>query len=135
MIEINFLNSPDHEIIGKYKIYYDLISIGTSQKNDLIIEDPGLLDFHINIISTKQGIFCEGIKDSTTFQVNDKVIKGKKLFLKKDKIKIGNTIFEILDFSPEPDIVEGPSLKESYEKMLKDYPEQEMRCVMRPAGR
>jgi len=125
MIELNFLSSPDSEVIGPYKAFYDSISIGTSPKNDIIIEDPKVSDFHILLTASKDGLICEGIDESKDFQANDKQFKGKKKLAKKEKIKIGNTLFEIVDCSLEP----GPemiiSLKDSYDKLLKDYPEQE----------
>ncbi len=125
MIEINFLSSPDIEVIGTYKVYYDSISIGTSTKNDLIIEDPEISDFHMLLTSSKDGLICQGIDESIDFQVNDKHFRGKKNLAKKDKIKIGNTVFEFLDSSVEPESDKIISLKDSYEKLLKDYPEQE----------
>lgn len=125
MIEINFLSSPDPEILGNYKVFYDSVSLGRSQKNDLIIEDPNILDFHIILTASVNGLICEGASDYTSFNGNDKYFKGKKTFNKKDKIKIGNTTFEILDFALEPLPEKKLSLKESYETTLKNYPEQE----------
>lgn len=125
MIEINFLTSPDPEVIGKYKFFYDSINLGNSKKNDLIIDDPQVLDFHIKLSVSSEGIICEGIADTISFKGNDQYFKGKKTFGKKDKIKIGNTIFEILDFSPEPLPKTQLSLKESYEKIFQKFPEQE----------
>ena len=49
----------------------------------------------------------------------------KKKLAKKDKIKIGKTVFEFLDSSVEPESEITISLKDSYEKLLKEYPEQE----------
>jgi len=125
MIEIIFLSSPDSEVLGNYKVFYDSLSIGRSQKNDLIIEDPKVLDFHIILTSSKNGLICEGAAESISFRANDQYFKGKKTFNKKDKIKIGNTIFEIVDFALEPASEKILSLKESYEKTLNAYPEQE----------
>jgi hypothetical protein len=125
MIEINFLSSPDPEVIGTYKLLYDSISLGTSTKNDLIIEDPKLSPHHILLTASKDGLICEGIDESMEYQANEKYFKGKKKLVKKDKVKIGNTIFEIMDFSLEPEPEKATSLKDAYENLLKVYPEQE----------
>lgn len=125
MIEINLISSPDIEVIGTYKVFYDSISIGTSTKNDLILEDPEISEFHMLLTSTKDGLICQGIDESIDFQVNDKHFRGKKKLAKKDKIKIGKTVFEFLDSSVEPESEITISLKDSYEKLLKEYPEQE----------
>ncbi|MFI5390878.1 MAG: hypothetical protein ACHQYQ_05900, partial [Bacteriovoracales bacterium] len=70
-------------------------------------------------------ISCEGIGESSSFTYKSKTFKGKKAFIKKDQIKIGNTTFEIMDFSLEQPSPKGVSLKESYESLLKEFPEQE----------
>jgi hypothetical protein len=125
MIEINFLDSSDKEIIGKYKFFYDTISIGTSNQNDLIIQDLNLNESHLTLSITNGTISCEGIGEFSSFIYKSKTFKGKKAFIKKDQIKIGNTTFEIVDFSLEPPSPKGLSLKESYESLLKEFPEQE----------
>jgi hypothetical protein len=125
MIEINFLNSSDNEIIGKYKFFYDAISIGTSNQNDLIIQDLNLNQSHLTLSITNDTITCEGVGESSIFIYRSKTFKGRKAFIKKDQIKIGNTTFEIVDFSLEPAPPKSPPLKESYEILLKEFPEQE----------
>ena len=125
MIEINLLNSSDKEINGKYKFFYDTISIGTSNKNDLIIQDLTLNETHLTLSITNDTLTCEGGGEASSFIYNSKTFKGRKAFIKKDKIKIGDSTFEIVDFSLEPPPPKGLSLKESYERLLKEFPEQE----------
>ena len=86
MIEINFLNSPDPEVLGTYKVFYDSISIGSSPKNDLIIEDPKVLDFHIILTSSEDGLICEGATDMISFRANDQYFKGKKTNITKKEL-------------------------------------------------
>ncbi len=125
MIEIKLLESPDSQMVGNYKLLYDEISIGSSFQNDIIINDKFIEPNHIIFSLQKNTITLVTIGETSTFLFNSKIFKGKKNLDKKDKIKIGNTLIEIVDFLAEPEFSKAPSIKESYEKLIKDFPEQE----------
>jgi hypothetical protein len=73
----------------------------------------------------EKGIIVEGFQKAFEFFINDKAYKGRKELVAKDKVKIGNTLFEIVNFIPEKPGAPVASLKECYEKLLKKFPEQE----------
>jgi hypothetical protein len=125
MIELNFLESCDHAIIGTYKSLKDTISIGSSLKNDIIIKDRELFPIHFYIQISKDGLICWNAHEDGDYYSNDKLYKGRKIHLKNEKIRIGSSLFEIMEYSLEEKENPEELLKSSYEKTIEKYPQQE----------
>ena len=125
MIEINIIDSSDMAVIGPYKSLKDVISLGRDLQNDIIIRDPDLYGVHFYIELTKSGLICWNANIDGDYLSNDKLYKGKKIHQKSEKIKIGTTLFEIIDYSVEEKVDPDELLKSSYQNTMEKYPHQE----------
>jgi len=125
MIELKILNSCDHAVIGPYKSLKDVISIGRSFKNDIIIRDNELFPVHFYIKLSKDGLICWNAHEDGDYLSNEKLYKGKKIHLKTDKLKIGTTLFEITDYAMEEREDPDELLKKAYLSTMEKYPHQE----------
>lgn len=125
MIEINILESSDPAVIGPYKTFKDVISLGTELRNDIIICDKDLFGVHFYIEFSKDGLICWNAHIDGDYLSNDKLYKGKKIHLKNEKIRIGTTLFEIIDYSAEEKVDPDELLKSSYQSTVEKYPHQE----------
>ncbi len=97
MIELEFTHSPDNEIIGKYKIFKQKITIGTLKDNIIIINDDKIKKLHLVFEVTAHGLAIYDYQ-RCYYLSNGKKISGKKLHQQNDTIKIGDTQFKILNF-------------------------------------
>jgi len=125
MIELKFLESSDHAILSTYKTLKDFLSLGRSLKNDIIINDSELFLIHFYIELTKDGLMCWNANEDGDYFSNEKLYKGKKIHLKNEKIRIGSTLFEIIDYAIEEKQDPEELLKSSYGSTMEKYPQQE----------
>ena len=106
MFELEFIDSPDGDVLGKRVIYFDEISLGCGRDNTIIVDDPALKKRDIRLSVGESGIYVENCESGHYF-ANDKKVSGKKLHAKGDRIRAGNTTFQIVSFGPtnavEPD--------------------------------
>jgi len=98
MIEIEILESNDPEIIGFYKTYHNQLLIGSDMENDIIIRDKKIYKFHLKLLTSKTGVYCENIKKNIFYFSNDKKISGRKIHNINDTIRISNTLIKIINF-------------------------------------
>jgi len=124
MIEINFIESCDHAILGPYISFKDVISIGRSLKNDIIIRDQELFPVHLFIELTSNGLLIWNANEEGDYLSNEKLYKGKKIHGKNDKIKVATSLFEIIDFAVEEKENPDELLKSAYPETVEKYPHQ-----------
>ncbi|RLA65241.1 MAG: hypothetical protein DRQ88_02865 [Epsilonproteobacteria bacterium] len=124
MIEINILDSCDPAVIGPYISLKDVISIGRASQNDIIVRDKDLSGIHFYIELTKNGLICWNANIEGDYLSNEKLYKGKKIHQKNEKIKIGTTSFEIINYSVEKKTDPDELLKSSYQNTMKKYSHQ-----------
>ena len=125
MIELNFKESCDHAILGTYKSFKDVISLGSSLKNDIIIKDRELFPIHFYIKLSKDGLICWNAQEDGNYYSNEKLYRGKKIHLKNEHIKIGSTLFEIIEFAVEEKEDPEELLKSAYQTTMEKYSQQE----------
>ncbi len=125
MIKINFLSSPDSEIIGYYTSYKNTIIIGYKllKKNNIIINDSEIESSHLTIILNINGPLISNNNPSNSYLYNGKKIVGTKRAIVEDKITIGKTTFEIEHY----EFISTPSFQKKLEfnfaKVKKKMPE------------
>lgn len=97
MIEIEIIDSPNREIIGISKFNFDKIFLGQSNKNNIVIEDPGVDKFHMVIEIFSNKISCKSLLENH-FLFEERKLSGQKNLLPNAIIKVGSTSFKILSF-------------------------------------
>ena len=57
MLELEFVDSPDGDVVGKSTLYFDEVTVGRSRGNVIIVEDPDmeLKDIHLSVVDS--GVF------------------------------------------------------------------------------
>lgn len=122
MIELNITKSPDDEIVGIFSSRKKIIYIGSSLKNDLIIDDPDISKIHLRMELTEDGILCSNHGNTPFFHSNGKKISGKKNHQTNDTIRIGNTCLEITNllFTPKPN--NRKILEQKYDEITTKMP-------------
>lgn len=122
MIELDFLDSSDKDILGKRCYYFDTISIGRNLGNTVIISDPKLSGVDVIAEVFKDGVdICTG--DAEFFISGDEKIYDKKRHKEGDKIRIGDTVFKIVSFKKTE--VEGDDFESMYQATIEEDPEKE----------
>ena len=121
MLQLEFINSPDPEILGTVSYGNPRLIIGTSQNDDIIICDPKINPAYFTMEVKENGVICYNNIDGIFYLSNGKKISGRKLHKVGDTIKIGDTFFKILSHTPEKNISRTETLKTLYtEKIKKD---------------
>ena len=97
MFELEFITSPDLDVLGKRFVYFDVISLGRSRANTVIVDDLDMEEKDIRLSIQESEVFVENCQSSHYFS-NDKKVSGKKIHSQGDCIRAGNTTFKILSF-------------------------------------
>jgi hypothetical protein len=98
MIYIEFIQSPDLNIINSFKYFQNQIYIGRDNGN-LCIEDPEIYSIHIMMEVVNSDLIIHPEKDIPFYLINGKRASSIRKLQINDCITIGKTIFRILDFS------------------------------------
>ena len=55
---MEFVDSPDGDVLGKRMLYFDEVTVGRSRSNVIIVEDSDmeLKDIHLSVVDS--GVFC-----------------------------------------------------------------------------
>lgn len=120
MIKIEVFDSINNYLT--YNYHKNVITIGKSQKCDVVINDIKSNPIDLILLMDKKGIYGIGIKTSTCLH-NGKKLSGKKLFKKKDTITIGNTSIKIIDYSFKLNSFDKETLPELNKKALSENPD------------
>ena len=97
MIELEFIDSPDRDVLGKRVVYFDDFSLGRGGGNAIIVDDPALKIRDIRFSVVERGVWVEN-GESDYYLVNGKKISGKKIHTSEARIQAGNTVFTIVSF-------------------------------------
>ena len=113
MLELEFLESPDTDVLGKRVVFFDEVSMGRARSNVIIVDDPGMEPRDIRLNVLESGIFVEN-RESGHYLSNGKKVSGKKLHSPGDGIRVGGTSFKILSF------VAGDSRQRDYDSLYQE---------------
>jgi len=121
MIELEFLQSPDEEILGPCLTHANSLIIGTSLDDDIIIFDQEISPHHYRLEVTEREISGDSRKFS--FLCNSKKISGLVKHLAEDQITLGQTTFKIKNFKYQEDPDSLKSLQKQYQQTVQKSPE------------
>ena len=94
---MEFLDSPDRDILGRRVVGFDEVFLGSGRANGIIVDDPDTKRRDIRLSVMESGVFVENC-ESDHYLSNGKKVSGKKLHSPGDCIGLGNTTFKILSF-------------------------------------
>jgi len=103
MIQLDFIKSIDQDIIGIYMSCKNLLTLGYSYRNDIILRDKSLEQNILEFNLSERGLSIHNNNLNTFYHLNGKKYFGKKTARVGDEVKIKTTtliIKEIL-FIPE----------------------------------
>lgn len=101
MVLLEVIESPNIDRIGEYEFYRDDISFGTSQWDQVLIIEVGILHSHC-ILKMESNKLILNINENVDFiHVNGKRTTSSKTLKVSDLFKIGNTTIKVLNFSSE----------------------------------
>ncbi len=93
MLKLQYRGQPDRYA----KLVPPTVTIGRDPKNQLVVDDPTVSDFHAEISLKDQQIFVMDLLSSSGTFVNDKLIKGPQRLQAWDVIRVGTVDLEIND--------------------------------------
>jgi len=125
MISLKFTNSPDKEIIGTWKTFAKKVLIGSSKTCNIIIEDDKISKVHLCLELKKDGLIIHGLSEKAQYFSNGKKIFGTKLHTTGDKVRFGDTEFEIIKIEQISHDTYSEKMKDAYESSSSDSPEVE----------
>lgn len=108
MITIEFIHSPDQDIITRFDFLFDRIALSQKAPADLIIADPDFPHQPIGLRMEADRLVL--LPDDTPYLHNGKKMLGVRRLSQNDEITIGKTSFRILSFS---------TTEQSYEQRLR----------------
>ena len=118
MIIIEFISSPDKEILGQWKTNKDRFRIGRIARNDIIIDDPGISKSHLEINHKKNNLIICTLDESEFYYSNGKKIIGTKMHKLNDLVRIGDTTFKIINIDNRADKDYSKDISEGYDKII-----------------
>ena len=101
MINLEITKSTDQNSIGPYKFNRNTIRIG-SKNGDIIICEKSINPLHLILSVHEQNLYCSHDSSTDHFHLNNIRIEGSILVKIGDEIKIGQTIFKVLEFVETP---------------------------------
>ncbi len=116
MIEISITSSPDEEVIGTHRYFFENIFLGPYPSCHLVIGDPHLEGLTLVFENTEKGVAVSE-KGGNFYLSNGKKISGKRIHKKNDVIILGHTVFKITGHNPLLK-KEASSCKDNSEKIL-----------------
>lgn len=122
MINLKVFKSTDPNAEGTYEYQFDVLTIGRTEKNDLIFKDNQIPSIAVMLIIDQASLFLQTLQPELFCFINNKKISGKKLLQLGDQIKIGNHSFEIVAFRKTD---ESTDFGKAYEEFLKSNPNQQ----------
>ncbi len=77
------------------------LRIGADPKNDIILKDRWIDDFHAEIITEEDEIYVLDLDSASGTVVNDECIDEKHKLEPQDIIKLGNSTIKVMDIDPD----------------------------------
>ena len=117
MLELEFISSPDTEILGLYQTFLLKLVVGNTLKDDLIIRDHQLVGEMFALEMLPQGVLGKNLQDAYPYLVNGKKFQGAKILNVGDKITLGATVFTIKSYTPPHDTTSLATMKAAFEEI------------------
>jgi hypothetical protein len=124
MISIEFIESPDFDIIAPFKYFRNQIYLGRTM-GDLWIKDHDLLPSHIMLEVVGSDLLIHPQKNVASYLLNGKRASSIRKIKINDLITIGKTVFKILSF----DETKTETKQEILDKKLNKLISEESQCL------
>ena len=121
MLELEFISSPDPEILGLYQTFKLRLVVGNTLKDDLIIRDHQLTGEMFALEMLPQGVLGKNLQKEQSYLVNGKKFSGAKILQIGDRITLGNTVFAIKTYTPPHDTTSLATMKEALAKIQREH--------------
>lgn len=99
MVEIEILESPDSNILSKYKYHKNQLYLGRNT-GDLWIQDPDLYTSHVFLEVLDKDLLIHPQRGVEFYLINGKRASAVRKIKVNDTITIGKTMVKILSFAP-----------------------------------
>lgn len=94
MIKLNLTETIDLMQGSLFSFLQNSISIGSSHKCHIVINDEDLNPIHLLIFENEKGFFVKS--DIATYHLNGKLTKGLRSLKTGDQIKISHNVFQVI---------------------------------------
>ena len=108
MITIEFIHSPDPEIITRYEFMFDHVTLGKKNPANLLINDSDFPSHPIGLKIVADKLHLMSL--DTAYLYNGKKVVGEMRLSIGDELTFGQSTFRIISFS---------STEQSYEQRLR----------------
>ncbi len=102
MIEFAISKSPDQDVVHNYALKKRKLTIGSGEKNSLIIDDDLMGEHHFTIMQTACSIIGKFSNDKYHSYLNEKLVTGIIVLKIGDIIRAGDTTLKITNFILRP---------------------------------
>ncbi len=119
MINLEFVSSPDQEIIGPRSYHKNMIYLG-HKSGDILIQDPDIFDNHLIIEVNEHGIFLHPHPHIDHFHLNGKRTYGVIALKLGDQITIGKTCFILRQAEKSEIFYRKELLNKGLERVIQD---------------
>lgn len=116
MINLKVLKSTDPNAEGTYEYQFDVLTLGRTEKNDLIIKDQLLPSIALMFIIEGNSLFVQTLHPDLFCFINNKKMSGRKLLQAGDIVVLGSHSFEILGFKKTDQTIDFGKLYENFMK-------------------
>lgn len=116
MINLKVLKSTDPNAEGTYEYQFDVLTLGRTEKNDLIIKDQLLPSIALMFIIEGNSLFVQTLHPDLFCFINNKKMSGRKLLQAGDIVVLGSHSFEVLGFKKTDQSIDFGKLYESFMK-------------------
>ena len=113
MLELEFISSPDQEILGLYQTFKLRLVVGNTLKDDLIIRDHQLTGEMFSLAMLPQGVLGKNLQKEQSYLVNGKNFSGAKILQVGDQITLGETVFTLKSYTPPYDTTSLATMKQA----------------------
>jgi hypothetical protein len=119
MIQLQVNSSPDLDMIGEALYYHQNLWFGRNQ-GDILINDPEMLNRHLQLKVSKKGLFAHPHPDLEYFHVNGKRVAGIKNIGPKDVLTLGKTKITIKNFMFDPNQTKSKQMQQNMKLLIEE---------------
>lgn len=101
MIKLTILESNDTDALGARTLFTNIIYLG-NKKGDVLVRDGEMISYHFRLEVVENELFGFLHPKLKNFHHNGKIASRKIRLKPQDKIKLGQTTFEINQFELTP---------------------------------
>lgn len=101
---LHLISSPSPGVSAQASNYWvakDVVTIGRSPDNDVVLSDPFVSLQHARIVRKRGRYYLEDVKSTNHTYVNGKMVDSPCLLREGDTIELGETIFRFLYHVPD----------------------------------